>query len=84
MNKIYYVYVLRSEKDDNIYIGITDNLKRRLQQHNAGKNFSTKYRIPFKLIHKEEYENRIKTREREKFLKSGCGREWIKDNFLRP
>lgn len=83
MNEIYYVYVLQSEKDSNIYIGITNNLERRFKQHNIGKNFSTKYRTPFKLIYKEEYENRKEARKREKFLKSGCGREWIKRSVSR-
>lgn len=83
INKGYYTYVLFSEKDGNIYIGITNDLKRRIEQHNKGKNHSTKYRIPLKLIHKEKHRNRIEARKREKFLKSGCGREWIKDRFLR-
>ena len=82
MNKFYYTYVLLSKKDGNIYIGITNNLKRRLKQHNAGENFSTKYRIPLTFIHKEKCKNRIEARAREKFLKSGCGREWIKANLL--
>jgi len=83
MNEIYYIYVLQSQKDYNIYIGITNNLERRLKQHNAGKNLSTKYRSPFKLIYKEQHKNRIEARKREKFLKSGCGREWIKEEVLR-
>jgi putative endonuclease len=83
MNEIYFVYVLQSEKDKNIYIGITDDLERRLKQHNAGRNLSTKYRIPFELIYSEECRNRTDARNREKFLKSGCGREWIKENVLR-
>jgi putative endonuclease len=47
---MYFVYVLQSEKDKNLYIGFTDNLKRRLEEHNQGKNLSTKSRIPLKLI----------------------------------
>jgi len=84
MNKTHYVYVLKSEKDGNIYIGITNNIERRVRQHNTAKNLSTKYRIPFRLIYKEKHKNRIEARAREKFLKSGCGREWIKEKFLRP
>jgi len=82
MKGIYYVYVLLSERDGNIYIGITNDLERRLKQHNRGGNLSTKYRTPLKLIQKEQYKNRIEARQREKFLKSGCGREWIKKNIL--
>jgi len=83
MDKIYFTYILQSKKDNNIYIGITDNTERRLAQHNAGKNLSTKYRAPFILIYKENHSNRSEARKREKFLKSGCGREWIKENILR-
>ncbi|MCX5726194.1 MAG: GIY-YIG nuclease family protein [Candidatus Saganbacteria bacterium] len=77
----YYVYVLRSEKDDNIYIGINNNLDRRLKQHNSGKVNSTKHRSPFKLIHRELFPSRKSAREREKYLKSGFGRELIKSLF---
>ncbi|MCX6813157.1 MAG: GIY-YIG nuclease family protein [Candidatus Azambacteria bacterium] len=75
---MYFVYVLKSEKDNYLYIGITNNLNKRLKQHNDGSNFSTKHRRPFKLVYFEIKENRQKAREREKFLKSGCGREYIK------
>lgn len=77
------MYVLKSEKDSNIYIGITDNLERRLKQHNSGRNLSTKYRVPLKLIYYEIKENRVEARKKEKFLKSGSGREWIYEN-MRP
>ena len=80
---MYFVYILKSEKDDNIYIGITDNLERRLKQHNKGKNLSTKYRKPLRLIYHEVVENRNEARKREKYLKSGSGREWIYEN-MRP
>lgn len=75
---MYLVYALKSEKDSNLYIGITNNLEKRLKQHNDGNNFSTKYRKPFKLVYYEVKENRQDARKREKFLKSGCGREFIK------
>ncbi|NQV13668.1 MAG: GIY-YIG nuclease family protein [Parcubacteria group bacterium] len=78
---MYYVYVLKSEKDFCYYTGLTDNLYRRVKEHNSGRNFSTKHRKPFTLCHCEKFDSRKKAREREKFLKSGCGREWVKDNF---
>lgn len=84
MNKTYFTYIIQSEKDGNIYTGISDDPEKRLRQHNAGKNFSTKYRIPFKLICKEEHKTRFEARKREKFLKSGCGREWIKREIIAP
>ncbi len=77
MNK-YFVYVLKSIKDGNLYIGITNNLNRRLYEHNLAYKNSTKSRAPFKMIYFEEYPNRIEARKREKYLKSGVGREFIK------
>jgi len=64
-----YVYVLKSEKDENLYIGSTTNLKRRLREHNEGKNFSTSFRKPFELIYYEAYRSLEDAREREKALK---------------
>ena len=72
---MYYVYVLQSEKDKKLYIGFTDNLKRRLEEHNQGKNFSTKSRIPLKLIFYEVLPTSEEATEREKFYKSGRGHE---------
>ncbi|MCK4917263.1 MAG: GIY-YIG nuclease family protein [Candidatus Omnitrophica bacterium] len=76
---MYYVYVLVSKKDDNIYIGITNNLNRRLREHNTGRTQSTKSRVPFEIVYYEEVKERENARNREKFLKSGCGRELIKN-----
>ncbi len=61
---------------------MTDNLERRLNEHNAGYNKTTKPYSPFELIHKEEFTNRIEARKREKYFKSGSGKEFIKKNFL--
>ena len=49
----HYVYVLESLKDGERYIGYTNNLRKRLEEHNKGKNFSTKFRLPFRLIYFE-------------------------------
>jgi putative endonuclease len=67
---MYYVYVLRSLKDGNLYIGQTSNLDRRLQYHNSGRVKSTKRRVPFELIYAEEFSTRGKAMRKEKFLKS--------------
>ncbi|MEA2007377.1 MAG: GIY-YIG nuclease family protein [Patescibacteria group bacterium] len=69
----YYLYILQSSKDNNYYIGITENVEKRLSQHNSGKTKSTKSRTPFKLIYKERYDSRAEAREREKYLKSYNG-----------
>ena len=66
----YYLYILRSLKDNNYYIGISSNVKKRLTQHNSGKTQSTKSRKPFVLIYTEELNSRLEAREREKYLKS--------------
>lgn len=74
----YYVYVLQSEKDNHFYVGMTNNISRRLREHNSGQNQSTKSRVPFRLILSEEYNERNEARDREKQLKSGFGREYVK------
>jgi len=76
-----YVYVLQSIKDKHLYIGISKNPERRLIEHNRGMTKSTKARRPFKLIFKEECKNRIEARKKEKYFKSGIGREFLK-NYL--
>jgi len=52
---MYYVYLLKSKKDNKLYIGLTNNLTRRLTEHNQGLNKSTKYRRPLSLIYYEAY-----------------------------
>lgn len=66
-------------KDNQHYTGITNNIDRRIQEHNAGFNKSTKARTPFVLIYSEETRSRAEARIREKYLKSGSGREFIKE-----
>ena len=70
---MFYVYVLQSIKDNKLYIGFTDNLKRRVHEHNEGKNFSTKSRKPFRLVFYEALLNKEEALAREKFYKSGRG-----------
>lgn len=69
----YFVYILQSLKDKKFYIGCTTNLEKRLQYHNTGKNKSTKYRIPFKMLYCEEYNEKHKAFQREFYLKSTKG-----------
>ena len=75
---MFYTYVLQSEKNKELYIGYTANLKRRLVEHNTGLNFSTKKYIPWKLIY---YESCIKSSDatrREGYLKSTQGGRLLK------
>jgi len=75
---MYYVYVLRSEKDKNFYTGCTNDLRRRLLEHNRGKNISTKSRKPFKLIYYEAYILKEDAENRERFLKTNLGKRFLK------
>ena len=81
---MYFVYVLRSDIFDRTYTGMTSNLETRLRQHNNSENKSTKAYVPWRLIYKEEFDCRIEARKREKYLKSGIGREFIKKITIRP
>ncbi len=75
---MYYVYVLQSQKDGHHYMGCTNDLRKRLIEHNQGKSFATAPRRPFKLIYYEAHINRKDAERREKFLKTGWGRDYIK------
>ena len=81
---MFTVYVLYSEKFDRLYIGFTSNLENRLLSHNylSKKGFTTKFR-PWKLLHSEKFESKKEAMAREKQLKSGQGRQWIRENLLR-
>lgn len=70
---MYYVYIIRSLKDKRCYIGHTNNLVRRLADHNRGKSKSLKYRAPFELVYSEETETKIEAVQREKKIKSYKG-----------
>jgi len=67
---MYYMYILKSEKDSRLYIGSTDNLRKRFSEHQAGKVPSTKYRIPIDLKYYEAYPEEWMARKREKQLKA--------------
>lgn len=83
----YYVYVLKSEINDLWYTGYTADLKNRLLLHNEGKVESTKNRRPLKLIYFEGCLNQQDATRREKYLKSGNGKIYLKSrmrNFINP
>ncbi|WP_299763396.1 GIY-YIG nuclease family protein [uncultured Dokdonia sp.] len=75
---MYFVYVLRSEVDGRLYKGLTQDIENRLREHNSGKMKSTKGYIPWVLVYQEKIETRVEARKREKYLKSGVGREFLK------
>lgn len=66
---MHYVYVIKSQKDGQLYIGETSDLRRRLAEHNAGKSVATKSRIPFDLVYYEAYQNSLLAKQREFKLK---------------
>jgi len=74
----YIVYVLQSRKDGNFYIGQTTNLKIRLRRHSNGDVKSTKHRRPLKLVYTEEFNNRYDALKRERYLKAGPGKQFLK------
>ncbi len=69
----YFVYILFSKKDKKLYVGCTSNIEKRLERHNNGFVKSTFKRIPFVLIHKEFFQEKIEAFNRERFLKSLWG-----------
>jgi putative endonuclease len=75
---MYFVYVLKSEKDDGWYIGSTENFENRLKFHSKGNVKSTKFRRPLKLIYTEEFKTRDLAEKAERYYKSGAGRVKLK------
>lgn len=79
----HYVYVIRSINFGRFYVGMSEDPEKRLKQHNSGKTQSTKPYKPWVLVFTESFENRFEARDREKYLKSGIGREYIKEYWTR-
>ena len=75
----YFVYVLTSIKDHNLYIGISKNPAQRLKEHNSGQVRTTRTRRPLQLIYVDEAVSRKEARGKEKYLKSGIGRECLRE-----
>jgi putative endonuclease len=73
----YYVYVLESLKDGNHYTGYTRNLKQRIKDHAQGNCFSTKFRLPLKLIYFEGCLDEEDAKRRESYLKTTQGRRFL-------
>lgn len=77
---MYTVYVLRNEQDQ-LYKGITGDLEKRIVYHNAGLNTWTRGKGPWVVVYTEEYCSKSEALAREKFLKSGKGREFLKNKL---
>jgi len=75
---MWVVYVLRSLKNGTHYVGSTDNLERRLREHNSGKSKYMRHVRPLELVYNEACGERLEARRRERYLKSGQGRGFLK------
>jgi len=75
---MFYIYALISQLNSHLYIGQTNNIERRMKQHNSGKVLSTKAFIPYKMIYLEEFKERNSAVLREKKLKTAWGRKFLK------
>ena len=76
----YFIYLLKSEEGYH-YIGQTEDLNRRLSEHNFHTAHLTRHGNNWRIIYTEEFNTRSEAMKREKWLKSGVGREWIKNNI---
>lgn len=79
----HYVYVLRSLVDGNFYIGLTNKVAARLEEHNTGGVASTNRRRPFELIYWEGCLNRNDAAQREKYLKTAWGKRYLNTRLRR-
>ena len=83
---MYYIYVVWNEKAKKYYIGQTNNLEKRISQHNDPNNTYSKYTKQYiglwALVYSEKYLTREKAKTRERYLKNSRGREFIKNKIL--
>ena len=80
----YYVYILFCKKHVKSYVGLTENVQKRLNEHNSKQSGYTSKYGPWEVIQVEEFETRIEARKREKYLKSAVGRRWMRRNINWP
>ena len=80
---MYYVYVLRSTKSGRLYTGFTSDLRKRLAEHQSSKSPYTKTRGPYELIYYEASTNANDAAAREKYLKTGTGKRYLKNRVKR-
>ncbi len=78
---MFYTYILKSEKDGKMYTGYTVDLRKRFKEHTEGKSTWTKSRGPWKLIYYEACINEEDAQAREKYLKSGMGKRYLKNRL---
>ena len=76
---MYYIYILRSIVVKKSYIGYTNNVEKRLLEHNSGKSIYTRKYRPWRIIYVEDFLNETDAILREKYLKSRAGRKKMKE-----
>lgn len=79
---MYYVYILKSEKDESRYVGVTEDLKRRLSEHNNGGSRYSSTKRPYKIIWCSMFTNKTKAHQFEKYLKSSSGYAFTKKHLI--
>lgn len=78
----YFTYILLSSSKLKTYVGHTDNLTKRLAEHNSGRSTFSKRHVPWVVLHKDEFHTEFESIEREKYFKTAAGRRWIKKNIF--
>lgn len=78
---MFTVYILKSAVVVKSYVGVTDNIERRLKEHNSGKSYYTKKYTPWNVVYTEKFELFSEARKREKYFKSASGRRQLKKIF---
>jgi putative endonuclease len=81
MLKFYYIYVLRSSKDNNFYVGFTEDLKSRFKEHSSGNVISTRERRPLEIIYSEACLSKKDALHREKYLKTYHGKLFLRNRL---
>jgi putative endonuclease len=78
---MFFVYILKSEKDGRTYVGFCENIEKRLNDHNSGKVDATRNRRPLEILFLEKLNNLETAKIRERYWKSGAGRRKLKHFF---
>jgi len=81
---MFYLYVLRSQKTGGLYVGSTTDVEKRLQRHNRGDAKSTRHGVPWAALHTESFITRSEAVRRERYYKTGRGREEIQRLLANP
>jgi len=79
---MHSVYILQSPTDQRLYVGLTNDIERRIKEHNNGKVNATRNSMPLELLAQFTFNNRKKAEDFERYLKTGSGRAFISKRVL--